>query len=141
MITLLIVDDHEVFRRSLVDYLKTIPEFKVVGQCSEGLDVLPFLSQNKVSVILMDVKMKNQQGIDTTLLVKAYYPNVKIIGMSFYDDWGTIYRFHQSGGHEFVSKFELDDKQLVKKIKTINRLNDVVKIGGDGSKKNLLKGF
>ena len=125
-IKVLVVDDHKVFRRSLVGYLKTIQAIKVIGWCDDGWGVLSFLSRDNVDVILMDIKMKKMGCIDIALLVSKFYPKVKILGMSFYDDWGTIYKFLNAGGHGFVSKFELDGPVLIQKIRAIYDQKNVV---------------
>ena len=82
MIKVLLVDDSAVIRKATKQLLPEKGVITVVGECSDGRDVLAFLSSNDVDVILMDVSMKYVGGVEATEMVSKIHPKVKTIGFS-----------------------------------------------------------
>ena len=86
MIRVLLVDDNRIIRTCTKQLLIRKGLVSVIGECSDGQEVIPFLNNNKVDVILMDIKMKFTGGIEATRKVKEQYPEVKVIAFSSYND-------------------------------------------------------
>ena len=86
MIRVLLVDDNRIIRMCTKQLMIKKGLVSVVGECSDGQEVIPFLNNNKVDVILMDIKMKFTGGIEATRKVKEQYPEVKVIAFSSYND-------------------------------------------------------
>ncbi len=82
MIKVLLVDDNPIMKKAISQTLGDVEGITVVGECTDGDEVLGFLSQQVVDVILMDISMKRMDGIEVTRLVKENYPRVKVIGFS-----------------------------------------------------------
>tara|TARA_B100000809_G_C15129788_1_gene527835 strand:- start:1717 stop:2076 length:360 start_codon:yes stop_codon:yes gene_type:complete len=82
MIKVLLVDDSAAIRKAIKQFLPEKGAISVVGECSDGKDVLDFLSSNEVDVILMDFSMKHVGGVEATGLVSKTHPTVKTIGFS-----------------------------------------------------------
>jgi two-component system response regulator DegU len=116
MINLLIVDDHPRIRQCLSDIVGKSEKIIKIGECSDGKGVLPFLETNKVNVILMDYNMPLQNGVETTILVKQLYPDIKIIGLSTDDNIFIKNLFLKNGADLFMSKLDLDIKELISNI-------------------------
>ncbi len=86
-INILLVDDHEMVREGLVVFLSTQADFKIVGQASSGYAALEIIEVTLPDVILMDLVMPGIDGVETTLKIKAAYPQIEIIALtSFIDD-------------------------------------------------------
>ncbi|MCB0401151.1 MAG: response regulator transcription factor [Flavobacteriales bacterium] len=117
MINVLLVDDYALIRQCIRDLLKKETErINVVGECSNGKEVLPFLETNKVDVILMDCNMPLQNGIETTKQVKQRYPEIKVIGLSMNDDLFTQESFFKNGADGFLSKSKFEIEELISAI-------------------------
>ena len=78
-ISVLIVDDQEATRQGLSDVLEFEPHVQVVGVAGDGAEAIQFVSQVQPDVILMDVQMPGMNGLEATQLIKAQWPQVKII--------------------------------------------------------------
>jgi PAS domain S-box-containing protein len=84
MIRILVVDDHTLFRKGLVELLQKTPGFAVVGEAVNGQQALDQARQLKPDVVLMDVTMPQMDGIDATRLLLSEVPEVRIIGLSMH---------------------------------------------------------
>lgn len=119
MIKVLLVDDTAIVRKAIKDMLNKQPEIQVIGECSDGDQVIPFLQHNKPDVILMDYKMPTLNGVEATKLVKEFYPKIKVIGFSCNDDQATKNDFFENGAVGFLSKYNVDNMIIINEIKII----------------------
>lgn len=103
-IHILVVDDHPVVRQGLRSLLAGHPNLLVVGEAEDGAEVLPFLSKSSVDVILLDIQMKKQSGIEVARRVRASYPEVKIIVLTTYDDESLLREAMEAGVDGYLLK-------------------------------------
>ncbi|MFZ5553018.1 MAG: response regulator transcription factor [Bacteroidota bacterium] len=121
-IRILIVDDHKIVRAGLRAVLETIPSFSIVGECSDGSEVLPLLARVKTDVILMDVQMKKNGGIDTVKMVIKHYPGARILMLSMYNEKSVVAKSIKAGALGFCLKDSGKD-ELIYAIRTVYRRN------------------
>jgi len=69
-ITLVVVDDHALFRSGLISLLSSMPEFEVVGEAANGREALQVVNEVQPDVILLDVNMPIMGGVDTVKALK-----------------------------------------------------------------------
>lgn len=103
-IRVLIVDDHPVVRHGLRSLMAGHPDLLIVGEAEDGAEVLPFLSKNSLDVILLDIQMKKQSGIEVARRVRASYPDIKIIVLTTYDDESLLREAMEAGVHGYLLK-------------------------------------
>jgi len=103
-IRILIVDDHPVVRHGLRNLLSIHPDFEIVGEAEDGAQVFPLLATHKTDVILLDIQMRGQGGIDVARRVLQSYPQVKIIILTTYDDQIYVDQALEAGVHGFLLK-------------------------------------
>lgn len=116
MIKVLLVDDSPIFRKSVVVVLNSISGIEVIGECTNGSEVIPFLKHQTPDVILMDYQMPILNGIETTKLVNELFPEINVIGFSNTDDENIKADFLINGACGFLSKYEADSGKLVREI-------------------------
>ena len=104
MIKVLLVDDSDVIRETIKQFLPEEGTLTVVGECSDGNEVLGYLANNEVDVILMDVEMKDLGGIETTKLVSEAYPIIKIVGFSSHDQPTIKFDMLDAGASDYLLK-------------------------------------
>lgn len=104
MIKVLLVDDNKEIRQRIKIVLSDYSHIQVVGECSDGNEVLGFLKNNEVDVILMDFKMKYMNGFEATKLVTENYPSVKVIGFSLYDEEMIKAKMFKAGAVDYLLK-------------------------------------
>jgi len=78
-IRLLMVDDHSLFRESLVRLLETTPHFQVVGQCATVSDALSMLSQRQADVVLLDYDLGEESGVGLLTELKHRKSEVRVL--------------------------------------------------------------
>lgn len=88
MINIVIADDEFNARNGLAASLKrNLPDINVVALCKNGLEVLEVLKNNKIDLIISDVKMPELNGIQMSKIVSELYPDVKIVLISAYAEF------------------------------------------------------
>ncbi|UCG22630.1 MAG: response regulator transcription factor [Chloroflexota bacterium] len=103
-VRILIVDDHPVVRHGLRSLLAGHPDLEVVGDAENGAEVLPHLAVQETDVILLDIQLKGQDGIETARRIRRSYPEVKIIILTTYDDESYLQQALEAGVHGFLLK-------------------------------------
>jgi NarL family two-component system response regulator LiaR len=85
MIRILVADDHPVVRDGLIAILGTQPDFEVVAQAKNGVEVLQKSAETKPDVIMMDLEMPGMDGVTTIRQLHAAQPDVRTIVFTAYD--------------------------------------------------------
>ena len=88
IISVIIADDHVIFRKGLLMVLNEISFVKVVGEASNGNELLNVLKKNKADIILMDIKMPVMDGIEATKKVASLYPETEVIALTMHEEIG-----------------------------------------------------
>jgi len=96
-INLVIVDDHELVLDGFTSLLSNVSDMKVVAKASNGQELLSFLNNHSpnasdeiVHLVLMDVDMPVMNGIQATKIVKAKYPEIKVLILTMHQE-ETLY--------------------------------------------------
>ncbi|MCB0821411.1 MAG: response regulator transcription factor [Bacteroidales bacterium] len=100
----IIVDDHVIFRKGLYTILNEIDFVKVVGEASNGNELLELLKKQPADVILMDIKMPVMDGIEATKKVSAKYPGIKIIALTMFEEISYFNKMIEAGASGFLLK-------------------------------------
>src|ERR1035437_4324726 len=104
MTSIIIVDDHRMFRESLIDILSIKNIAKVIGEASNGLELVALLEKLKPNIILMDVAMPEMDGIEAAKKALEKYPDSKVIALSSFGDEKYYYSMLEAGAKGFVIK-------------------------------------
>ncbi|MDA9563817.1 response regulator transcription factor [Flavobacteriales bacterium] len=104
MINILLVDDHKIIRDGIRAMLDFIDTFNIVGECESGHEVIPFITQNEVDIIIMDINMPDMNGIEVTELVISKFPAAKIIALTMHDQESYITKILKAGAMGYVLK-------------------------------------
>lgn len=103
-IKLIIADDHEFYRKSLVRSLSRIENIKIVAEASNGIEVLNHIENLAYDLILLDIKMPELNGIETTAQIIKNDHTAKIIIVTFYKDKEYCYNAIQAGAKGILFK-------------------------------------
>jgi DNA-binding NarL/FixJ family response regulator len=79
MIRILVVDDHKFVRSGVCGVLREADDFAVVGECSEGAELIPTVLHTQPDVVLMDVRMPSRSGFDATRDLLTEVSTVRVI--------------------------------------------------------------
>ena len=103
-IKIIIVDDHDLFREGLKQLLDQSKNIAVIGQASNGIELLDLLTNYIPDLVLMDISMPKMDGIETTKLALNKCPNLKVITLSMFGDQEYYYKMIHAGAHGFLLK-------------------------------------
>lgn len=107
---ILIVDDQPRARQSLKALLVTWPQVKEIREAANGQGAMHLIEESRPDVVLMDVRMPEMDGVEATCLIKARWPQVKVIVLSMYADY--MADALAAGADTFVSKGEPPERLL-----------------------------
>ncbi len=114
----MVVDDHTLFRNGLRILLDGIDGFSVIGEASNGVELLELLPMLHPDVILLDIEMPRMNGIQTAEEVLKRYPEMKIITLSMYGDEDYYFKMVSLGVKGFILK-NSEIKEVVTAIETV----------------------
>lgn len=103
-ITVVLVDDHDLVREGTRQYLERSEAIEVVGEAANGMIAQEMLQANRPHVVLVDIKMPHQSGIELTRWIRHALPETKIIMLSAYDDDPYIMAALEAGANGYVLK-------------------------------------
>ncbi len=103
-IRVLVVDDQELFRRGLTMLLGVESDIEVVGEAADGVSAAALAASTQPDVVLMDVRMPRQTGIEACAALKDAAPNARIIMLTVSDDEADLYDAVKSGASGYLLK-------------------------------------
>ena len=83
-IRILTVDDHQLLREGIAAVLEGQPDMVLIGQAGNGLEAIESFRQHRPDVTLMDLRMPDMSGIEAITLIRAEFPNARIIVLTTY---------------------------------------------------------
>lgn len=113
---LLIIDDHPLFRRGLAQLLSEEPEFDVVGEASGGREGIEMVERLEPDMILLDLNMKDMNGIEVLKALKAGGNEAKIVMLTVSDQPDHLIIALREGADGYLLK-ELEPEALLEKLK------------------------
>lgn len=105
-IKVVLADDHSLFRKGMAKLIGEIPGMEVIFGAPDGEELMRFLkvTEEKPSIILMDLNMPKLNGVDATPLIRKHYPGIKIIVLSVHDEEHFIVRMIENGADGYLFK-------------------------------------
>lgn len=103
-ISVILVDDHKMFRDGLKSLLMGEEIADVIGEASTGREFLDLIEQNIPDLVLMDIEMPELNGIEATKIATEKYPGLKILALSMFGDETYYLNMINAGAKGFVLK-------------------------------------
>jgi NarL family two-component system response regulator LiaR len=104
MIRVLFVDDHEMVRIGVSAYLSAQPDIDVVGEAENGKKGVELALKLRPDIILMDLVMKEMDGIEATRQIIEQWPEAKIIIVTSFLDDEKVYPALEAGAASYMLK-------------------------------------
>ncbi len=101
---ILLVEDETLVRLGLCELLKLNPDYEIVGQAEDGIHAVDVLMSVPSDVVLMDVRLPGQSGVDVLKAVRDRGSTTPIILVTTFDDDETFFRAIQAGANGFLRK-------------------------------------
>jgi DNA-binding NarL/FixJ family response regulator len=117
-ITLLVVDDHPLFRQGVTDAVSLEPDMKVLGQAADGAKGLDMIRTHRPAVVLLDVNLPIMNGQQITHQVTQDKLPTRIVLMTGYDDIEQALHAAMAGAAAYCSK-DVEPKALIRTIRDV----------------------
>ncbi len=121
--TVMVVDDHNLFREGLISLIEREKDLTVVGEAESAEDGISRFQELGPDVVVMDIRMQGMSGIDACQALKEMDPAVKVIVLSMYDNYQYVDRALQVGA----------DGYLLKKVVSGELVDAIRKVAGGES--------
>src|SRR5580693_5794438 len=124
---LLIVDDHEIFRRGLRALLEPSSEWQICGEAVDGWDAVEQCKSLKPDIVVLDVSMPRLNGLEAARLIKKEDPEPKIVIITQHDSPQIRSAALEAGARAFVTKSAVGNE-------LVTALRSLIKNHGDSDK-------
>lgn len=118
-ISIVVVDDQRLFRESIAGILAAEPFISVVGVAGNGLEAIELVRQFRPTIVLMDVKMPQMDGIQATRQIKAELPETKIILLTTFTTDSYVLEGLAAGANGYILK-DISAVGLVSAIRSVD---------------------
>ena len=119
-IRILIVDDHQIVRDGIKRILKDEDDIELIGSVGSGKEALDFMKCNQPDILITDLSMPNMSGIELTEKLIKFYPDIKVLILSMFNNEEYIVSAIQAGAKGYLPKQDSTTEILLEAIRTIS---------------------
>ena len=117
-ITILCVDDHPLVRKGVASILATEPDLLLLGEAENANEAVRLYRLHRPDVTLMDLRLPDMSGVETTREIRREFPDAKIIALTSYDGDQDIYRALEAGVRGYLLK-EMVHTEIIRAIRVV----------------------
>jgi len=120
MIRVALADDHAIVRAGLKQFLAEQVDLRVTGEACNGREALDLVRRGDLDVMVMDLSMPDQSGVDALAAIKAREPSLPVLILSGYPEAHYATTLLRQGASGYLNK-ECDPEEIVRAIRTVFR--------------------
>jgi len=114
--TVLVVDDHPLFRKGVAQLLAMEPSIEVVGEAGNGAQALALVEQHEPDLILLDLNLKAESGLDILAALKADDPSRRVVMLTVSDAAEDLIGAIRAGADGYLLK-DMEPEQLLDRVR------------------------
>lgn len=99
-----IADDHQIFRKGVILSLRHYANIQFVLEANNGDELLQGVSETTPDIVLLDLRMPNKDGIETTKALAREYPHIGVIILTMYEDERFVTHLMENGANGYLLK-------------------------------------
>ena len=99
-----IADDHKIFRKGVILSLRPYTNIRFVLEAENGEELLAGIEEAAPDVVLMDLRMPQKDGIETTKILSKQYPNIYVLILSMHEDERFVSHLMENGANGYLLK-------------------------------------
>ncbi len=119
MISIGIVDDHAIVRGGLKDFISQHVDLRVVGEATSGREAIDLVRNTPMDVLVMDLSMPGQSGIDAIAMIRAKAADVSILVLSGYPEEHYAMSLIRQGASGYLNK-GCEPIEIISAIRTVS---------------------
>ncbi|MFS2067923.1 response regulator [Pseudomonas sp. CT11-2] len=113
-----LVDDHSLVRDGIKSLLAVMASLEVVGEAENGADAIEMVGRCQPDLLLVDISLKDINGLELTRLLRSQYPSLKVLVLSMYDNYEYVSESVRSGASGYVLK-NAPSREIIAAIEAI----------------------
>ncbi|MGH2769070.1 MAG: response regulator, partial [Actinomycetota bacterium] len=118
-IRVVVVDDHALFRHGLQMVLEVEEDIQVVAEAGDGAEGVARAEQLAPDVVLMDVRMPRQSGIEATRQIRELLPNTKVLMLTISEEEEDLYEAIKAGASGYLLK-EISIEEVAGAVRAVH---------------------
>ncbi|MCH8282589.1 MAG: response regulator transcription factor [Chloroflexi bacterium] len=119
-IRVLVVDDHDMFRRGVMEVLEREDDITVIGEARNGQQAIDRASELSPDVVFMDLNMPGKNGIEATACLTLKWPDLKVLVLTVSEEAGDLYRALSVGARGYVLKIS-DAQEIIDALRQVHQ--------------------
>jgi len=123
-IKILIVDDHEIFRRGLRALLEPSSEWEICGEAVDGVDAVEKCTSLHPDIVILDITMPRLNGLEAARLIKKQNPEIRIVIITQHDSPQVQAAALEAGAQAFVTKSSVGNELVAALRLIIKSMNE-----------------
>ena len=104
---IILADDHLMFRNGLKRIIEDAQNLLVLGEASDGLQLLELLKKTKPDMVILDISMPNLRGLEVTREIKTGYPDIKILILTMHRNKEYLLQALSAKADGYLLKYDL----------------------------------
>jgi DNA-binding NarL/FixJ family response regulator len=114
----LVADDQPLMRAGLRTLLELESDLEVVGEAANGREAVAEVDRLRPDVVLMDVQMPGQNGVEATRTIRTQFPEVRVLILTTFDDERTVFEGLHAGASGYLLK-DVSGEELAAAVRTV----------------------
>lgn len=131
-IRIILADDHEIFRDGFKAMIRKQPSVDLIGEASNGEELVEITRRLKPDVVVTDIKMPRMDGLEATKILCAEFPDMGIVALSMIDEENLIIDMMEAGAKGYLLKNAHKD-EIIEAIKAVHN-NQIYYCDGTSSR-------
>jgi DNA-binding NarL/FixJ family response regulator len=116
--TVLIADDHPLFRKGMCSLLESLPDFEVIGEAASGKVAIQQAADLQPDIILMDLQMPEGSGLEAIRTITSQSPNIRILVVTLFEDDDSVFAALRAGARGYLLK-DAEEDEMVRAIRAV----------------------
>lgn len=117
-LTVLIADDHPLFRKGMHALLKSMPDMELIGEAKSGKEAIEMALAQQPDIVLMDLQMPEGSGLTATRELSKSSPGIRILVVTLFEDDESIFAALRAGARGYILK-DADEAEMMRAIRAV----------------------
>lgn len=114
--SVIIIDDHPLFRKGLIQLLRTVPDFRLVAEAADGKEGIAHILHLRPDLLLLDLNMKDMSGLDVLRFVKQADLDTRVVMVTVSDAAEDLVAALRAGADGYLLK-DMEPEEMVEALK------------------------